>query len=76
MSLETFVSTNPPAVFVAGPPTGTLFDQWETNALAHQVGAIKDHKVYRVNQTVWSRWRGLTAAELIAQDVVTTLNGS
>jgi ABC-type Fe3+-citrate transport system substrate-binding protein len=75
MSLETFVAAAPPAVFVAGPKD-SLFYQWQTNAVTQQVGAIKDKKVYPVDQNVWSRWRGVTASELIAQDVLKIVNGS
>lgn len=74
VNLETFVAANPPIVFVVDPP-GSLFDQWQKNPIAQQVGAVKDHKVYPVDVAVWSRWRGVTAAELIAQDLVTKLYG-
>lgn len=75
LSLETFVATNPPVLFVAESADKTLLDQWQVSPLAQQVGAIKDKKVFLVEQGIWSRWRGVTAAEHIAQDVVTKLYG-
>lgn len=75
VNLETFVAANPPIVFVVNPP-GSLFDQWRKNPIAQQVTAIKENKVFAVDVAVWSRWRGVTAAELIAQDLVTRLYGS
>ncbi|MCW3844335.1 Fe(3+) dicitrate ABC transporter substrate-binding protein [Micromonospora yasonensis] len=74
MNLESFVAANPPILFVTNP-AGTLFEQWQKNPLAQQVTAIKDNKVFPVDVAVWSRWRGVTAAELIAQDVVTKVYG-
>jgi ABC-type Fe3+-citrate transport system substrate-binding protein len=75
LSLETFVATDPPVLFVAKSADQTLFDQWQTSPLIRQVTAVKEHRVYPVTQAVWSRWRGIICSELIAQDVITKLYG-
>ena len=76
MNLETYVATNPPVLFVAKSAPQTLFDQWQANPLMQGTAAVKDKKVYQVTQDVWSRWRGILCAELVAQDVITKLYGS
>jgi ABC-type Fe3+-citrate transport system substrate-binding protein len=77
MNLETFVSDNAPLVFAAEVPgTKTLLETWEKSPLFKNIQAQKDNKVFVVDQNVWSRNRGMVAAEMIAQDAINKLYGS
>ena len=75
MNLETLASTNPPILIVAGKQGKTIVDQWGTNAVGQSIQAVKDQQVHFVDTTLWSRFRGLTAAELMAAETVKMLAG-
>ncbi|TDV49964.1 ABC transporter substrate-binding protein [Actinophytocola oryzae] len=76
MSLETMVSTRPDVLFVAPHPGKLLLDQWATTSLWDSIPAVAHDKVYKMNQNLWSRARGLTAAEEIAEQAVDKLYGA
>ncbi len=76
MNLETLVTTNPDVLFVAGVEEGSLVGEWLTNPLGQSLAATSEGKVFFVDQNVWSRFRGVTASELIGAQAVELLGGS
>jgi iron complex transport system substrate-binding protein len=76
LSLETLVSMKPDVIFVAPHPGKELLDQWATTSLWSTIPAVAHKQVFKMNQNLWSRARGLTAAEEIAKQAVDTLYGA
>lgn len=76
MSLETLVSTKPDVIFLAPHPGKLLTDEWATTPLWDTVPAVQKNAVFTMNQNLWSRARGLAAAEEIAVEAVDKLYGS
>ncbi len=76
MTLETLVSTSPDVLFIANSTPKTLVDQWKTNPLWKSIPAVKNNAVYTVDGDVWSKSRGLLAAQLVAQQAVNDLFGT
>ncbi len=76
MNLETLVSINPAVLFVAGDQEGSLVDEWLANPLGQSLDAAASGTVLFVDQDLWSRFRGVTASELIAQQVIGLLGGA
>ena len=75
MSLESFATTNPDIVFVADATPTTLLSQWRSNPLYQHVNAVSKHKLFTVDDNLWSRSRGITSSELIAQQAISDLQG-
>ncbi|MET7998092.1 Fe(3+) dicitrate ABC transporter substrate-binding protein [Amycolatopsis sp. NPDC005232] len=76
VSLETLVSLKPDVIIVAPHPGKLLIDQWKTTALWDTIPAVRKNAVFMVNQNLWSRARGLIAAEQIAAEAVQKLAGA
>jgi ferric citrate transport system substrate-binding protein len=77
LNLESFSAAKPPIVFAASiAGKKTLMDSWKTSSLYKSIPAVQDNKLFVVDQNLWSRNRGLTAAELIAQNAINLLYGS
>lgn len=70
MTLETLVAANPQIMFIAPQTQVTVFDGWKKNSLYSTIDAAKNNQVYTVDQTIWSKFRGITSAELIAQEAI------
>lgn len=74
MTLETLVQANPPILLLAPQTKQTVVDQWKTSSLWQGIDAVKTHRVYTVDQVVWSKSRGITSAELIAQQLISAVS--
>lgn len=76
MSLETLVSVKPDVMFLAPHPGTLLIDQWATTPLWDTVPAVQEDAVFKMNQNLWSRARGLVAAEEIAAQAIDAVYGA
>lgn len=76
MSLETLVSVKPDVIFLSPHPGKLLIDEWATTPLWDTIPAVQQDAVFKMNQNLWSRARGLAAAEQIAADAVEALYGA
>jgi ABC-type Fe3+-citrate transport system substrate-binding protein len=76
LSLETLVSMKPDVIFLAPHPGKELIDQWAATSLWGTIPAVAHDKVFKMNQNLWSRARGLVAAEQIAAQAVDKLYGA
>jgi iron complex transport system substrate-binding protein len=48
---------------------------WQSSPLWQQLPAVASHEAFSVDRVVWSKARGLLAAELIAQDLMKKVYG-
>lgn len=70
LNLEQIVEINPDVLFVMAAGEDTLVHQWADNPLWKDVSAVKNGNVYMVDRNLWSRFRGIIASEMIAEDVI------
>ena len=75
LTLETLFSLNPDVMFIARSGAKTMSDGWKDSPIWQQIDAVKNNRVYEVNSDLWSRWRGISAAEVVAQQAVRLLYG-
>lgn len=73
MSLETLAGANPDVIFVAKSGPTTVLDTWEKSPVYQGLTAVKQGQVYEVDNNLWSRSRGLIAAELIGAEAIELL---
>lgn len=76
VNLETLVGMKPDVIIMAPHPGKLLIDQWKTTQLWGTIPAVQKNAVFMVNQNLWSRARGLIAAEQIASEAVQKLAGA
>jgi ferric citrate transport system substrate-binding protein len=67
LTLETLFTMNPDILIIANQAGGTVSDGWQSNPIWQQLKAVKNKQVYYVDGNLWSRWRGISAAEVIGQ---------
>lgn len=73
--MERVIAVNPDVLLVAADVGGTVLDQWQTNPAWQNVAAVRNGMVFEVNRNQFSRFRGLRTAELIAQEVLSSVYG-
>ncbi|MGL6101701.1 MAG: ABC transporter substrate-binding protein, partial [Exiguobacterium acetylicum] len=62
ITLEQMVKWDPDVIFMAEADP-KLLKEWKDNPLWNQITAVKNGEVYEVNRDLWTRYRGLDAAE-------------
>ncbi len=72
-TLEQLSEVNPDILLFGEYVDPSFVDGWAEDALYKNLNAVKNGKVYWVTAHNWSRLRGMLAAELTAQDLVTIL---
>lgn len=75
LTLETLFTMNPDILFIADQGEGTVSDGWQSNPIWQQLKAVRTNRVYYVEPNLWSRWRGISAAEVIGQQTARLLYG-
>jgi ferric citrate transport system substrate-binding protein len=75
LTLETLFTMNPDIRFIADQGEGTVSDGWQSNPIWQQLKAVRANRVYYVEPNLWSRWRGISAAEVIGQQTARLLYG-
>ncbi|VWX38716.1 ABC transporter substrate-binding protein [Exiguobacterium oxidotolerans] len=73
ITLEQIVKWDPDVIFMAEADP-KLLDEWKKNPLWNQITAVKTGEVYEVNRDLWTRYRGLDAAEQIVDEAIQLLN--
>jgi ABC-type Fe3+-citrate transport system substrate-binding protein len=75
VGLERLVSVNPGVLFVATDGPGTAYEEWQKNSAWAGMDAAKTGAVYEVDRNQFARFRGLSTAETIAEDIVQKISG-
>jgi iron complex transport system substrate-binding protein len=68
--IERLVAVNPDVFLVATDAGATVFDQWKSNTAFNNIAAVKTGMVFQVDRNQFSRFRGLTTAEMIAREIL------
>lgn len=76
MNLETLVATAPEALFIANYTPQNPVTSWQHNKLFTGIPGVVNGRMYSVDPDVWARNRGVTAAELVAQQAADFLSNS
>jgi len=72
ITLEQMVKWDPDVIFMAEADP-KLLKEWKDNPLWNQITAVKNGEVYEVNRDLWTRYRGLDAAEQIVDEAIQLL---
>ena len=72
ITLEQIVKWDPDVIFMAEADP-KLLNEWKKNPLWNQITAVKKGEVYEVNRDLWTRYRGLDAAEQIVDEAIQLL---
>jgi ABC-type Fe3+-citrate transport system substrate-binding protein len=75
VGLERLVAVNPGVLFVATDGPGTVYEEWQQNSAWSGIDAAEDGAVYEVDRNQFARFRGLSTAETIAEDIVQKITG-
>ena len=67
LTLETLFTFDPDILILAKSGKNTMADKWADSPIWQQLKAVRNNQVYLVDQNLWSRWRGISAAEVMAQ---------
>lgn len=69
-SLEQLVAINPEYFVVGNYTDPSIVDHWKSEPLWSILQAVSNNHVFEVNPNVWSRCRGIMAAEHMANDLL------
>lgn len=69
-SLEQLVALNPEYLIIGHYANPSIVDNWSNEPLWTVLTAVQNDHVYRVDPNIWSRCRGILAAEHIANDLL------
>ncbi|CUB02845.1 Fe(3+) dicitrate ABC transporter substrate-binding protein [Marinomonas fungiae] len=69
-SLEQLLAVNPEYFVVGNYAHPSIVEQWQSEPLWNLLQAVNQHHVFQVDPNVWSRCRGIMAAEHMASDLV------
>lgn len=72
ITLEQMVKWDPDVIFMAEADP-KLLKEWKDNPLWNQITAVKNGEVYEVNRDLWTRYRGIDAAEQIVDEAIQLL---
>jgi iron complex transport system substrate-binding protein len=69
IGLEQLLAINPDYLIVGTYVSPNIIDKWEKEPLLSVLKVARNQHVFKVNGNVWSRCRGIMAAESIAEDL-------
>ena len=69
VNLEQLLKLNPDILIVARRPNKIMIDEWIKSPLWKMLKATKTGNVFFVDQTLWTRMRGISSAEAILSDM-------
>lgn len=75
-SLEQLLAINPEYFVVGNYVHPSIVDQWQNEPLWNLLQAVSHQRIFQVDPNVWSRCRGIMAAEHMASDLVHILSKS
>mgnify|MGYP001156902986 CR=1 FL=1 len=73
MTLETLIKIDPDVIFLMKYSDVTIVDDWKKNPLWNVLKAVKNNQIHVVRTTLWAKFRGMIAAEIIAADAIELL---
>lgn len=73
VTLEHLLSIDPEILILARSKPHVLFDEWVKSPLWKHLKVAKNKQVYFVDQTLWTRARGVIAAESMVENLMQTL---
>ncbi|WP_078412373.1 ABC transporter substrate-binding protein [Priestia abyssalis] len=73
MNLEQLVEIDPDVLLLANNDGKLLTDEWKNNPLWNNLKAVKNGQIYSVDRDLWTRFRGVVSAELMAKDTLKIL---
>tara|TARA_R110001599_G_scaffold39338_9_gene120082 strand:- start:32155 stop:33006 length:852 start_codon:yes stop_codon:yes gene_type:complete len=74
IGLEQLLAINPDYLIVGTYVSPNIIDKWEKEPLWSVLKVARNQHIFRVNGNVWSRCRGIMAAENMAKDLTTIFN--
>lgn len=75
VSLERVAAIDPGVLLIASDADNPITAQWATNPVWMGMTAITEGSSYDVDRNVFTRFRGLHSAELVAQDILADVFG-
>ncbi|MBJ7537882.1 Fe(3+) dicitrate ABC transporter substrate-binding protein [Marinomonas transparens] len=72
--LEQLVAINPEYLLIGHYVTPSIIDKWQNEPLWSVLKVARNKHLYKVNPNVWSKSRGIVAAERMGQDLIKILN--
>lgn len=76
ISLERLIALDPDILMIGRKPTPTVVDVWRKSPHWQNLKAVRHGMVFEVNQTLWSRSRGLLSGTAIARDFIDKLKNT
>jgi ABC-type Fe3+-citrate transport system substrate-binding protein len=73
MTLENLIAIDPDIIFLMKYSDVTIVDGWKTNPLWGALKAVQNNQIHVVRTTLWAKFRGMIAAEIIASDAIKLL---
>lgn len=73
LDLDQIADINPDIMFLMVTEGPLLTDQWAGDPRWENIPAVMNGRVFKMNQNLWARQRGIVAAELISEDVIEAL---
>lgn len=74
-SLERIAQVDPDVLFVSSDVDTPITDSWAGNPVWENMTAVSGGQVHDADRNLYTRFRGLSVAETVAQQVVDTMNG-
>tara|TARA_R110000764_G_scaffold39423_2_gene88049 strand:- start:7735 stop:8586 length:852 start_codon:yes stop_codon:yes gene_type:complete len=74
IGLEQLLAINPDYLIVGTYVSPNIIDKWEKEPLWSVLKVARNQHIFRVNGNVWSRCRGIMAAENMAKDLTRIFN--
>ncbi|MDW6004943.1 Fe(3+) dicitrate ABC transporter substrate-binding protein [Vibrio mangrovi] len=70
VGLEQMLALNPDYLVIGDYTPNSIIHRWEKQPLWQMLNAVRAHHVVYVSGNLWSRCRGILAAEYMAQDLI------
>lgn len=70
LGLEQLVTEQPDILLISHYRDESLAKKWQSEALWQLIPAVKNNKVFEIDGNLWSRARGIDAAEIMAKHLV------
>jgi ABC-type Fe3+-citrate transport system substrate-binding protein len=76
ISFEHLIKLDPDILIIGRKPIPTVVDEWHKSPFWGNLKAVKRGLVFEVNQTLWSRSRGMLSGTAIARDYLRIMGSS
>ena len=75
VTLEQLLKYNPDVMFLGKDSQQTVVDKWKTSPIWNQISAVKNKKVFLVDDSLWSAERGIKTSEIVLDEAMRHLKG-